>query len=102
MKTLSVIVPFFNEENTLMKSVSKLIQANVADQIIKNTTSFPEDAIKLGWDSGYRISDISYGSGYWYIVMDKGKDFGKKRCFTRSSTVDLKNTISQKIIKNNF
>jgi len=34
MKTLSVIVPFFNEENTLMKSVSKLIQANVADQII--------------------------------------------------------------------
>ncbi len=68
---------------------------NVADQIIKNTTSFPEDAIKLGWDSGYRISDISYGSGYWSLVMDKGKDFGKQRWFTRSSTEDMENTIQE-------
>tara|TARA_A100001015_G_scaffold280834_1_gene343465 strand:- start:2309 stop:2998 length:690 start_codon:yes stop_codon:yes gene_type:complete len=34
MKTLSVIVPFFNEENTLKKSVDKLIKTKVADEII--------------------------------------------------------------------
>tara|TARA_A100001011_G_scaffold16820_1_gene17516 strand:+ start:1650 stop:2339 length:690 start_codon:yes stop_codon:yes gene_type:complete len=34
MKTLSVIIPFFNEEKTLNKSVERLIKTKVANQII--------------------------------------------------------------------
>ena len=42
-----------------------------ADQrkIVRN--SFPEDAIKLGWDDGYYITDLSYGNGYWSLIMTK-------------------------------
>ena len=68
---------------------------NIPEQLIKNRNSFPEDAIKLGWDEGYAITDISYGGGYWSLIMDKGKIFGKQRWFTRSNIDDLKKQIKK-------
>ena len=34
MNNLSVIVPFYNEENYLQKSINRLIDSNIFDQII--------------------------------------------------------------------
>ena len=51
MFNLSVIVPFFNEENTLKESVTRLINENIFDQIIlsndNSTDSSPEIAKAL-------------------------------------------------------
>ena len=52
---------------------------DIPEQIIKTRPNFPVDAIKLGWDDGYAITDISYGGGYWSLVMDKGKNVGHQR-----------------------
>jgi hypothetical protein len=67
---------------------------NIPDQIIKTRNSFPKDAIKLGWDEGYAITDISYGGGYWSLVMDKGTNFGKQRWFT-TDNADLEKDIQE-------
>lgn len=55
---------------------------NIPEQIIKTRKSFPKDAIKLGWDKGFSITDISYGGGYWSLIMDKSTTLGKQRWFT--------------------
>ena len=48
MKTSSVIVPFFNEEKTLMRSVNQLIEASVADQIILVDDCSLDDSYLIG------------------------------------------------------
>ena len=68
---------------------------DIPEQIIKTRPNFPGDAIKLGWDDGYAITDISYGGGYWSLVMDKGKNFGRQRYFGRSNVDDLKKKIKE-------
>lgn len=42
-----------------------------ADQRKIVRSSFPEDAIDLGWDEGYYITDLSYGNSYWSLIMTK-------------------------------
>ena len=55
---------------------------NIPAQIIKVRSTFPKDAIQLGWDEGYRITNLSYADGYWSLVMDKGAY--KQRWFTET------------------
>jgi len=67
---------------------------NIAEQIVKARNSFPKDAIKLGWDEGYDILDISFGGDYWSLVMDKDINVGKQRWFTCGYS-ELKSTIQK-------
>lgn len=68
---------------------------NIPEQIIKTRSNFPKDAIKLGWDEGFAITDISYGGGFWSLVMDKGKILGNQLCFSKSNSTDLKKAIQE-------
>jgi glycosyltransferase involved in cell wall biosynthesis len=70
MLNLSVIVPFFNEENTLKESVTRLINENIFDQIIlsnnNSTDSSPEIAKTLEREFvhiKYITSDTNLGKG---------------------------------------
>ena len=67
--------------------------SNSPEQIIKKRQDFPKDAISLGWDKGYSIVDLSYGGGYWTVIMDK-INLGGQVWFTRSSS-KLKKTIQE-------
>ena len=47
MKNLSVLVPFFNEEKTLFKSISNLISANVSNEIILINDNSTDNSLKI-------------------------------------------------------
>ena len=78
MFNLSVIVPFFNEENTLKESVTRLINENIFDQIIlsndNSTDSSPEIAKNLEREFvhiKYITSDTNLGKGNAINVASK-------------------------------
>lgn len=47
MKNLSVLVPFFNEEKTLFKSISNLISLNVSNEIILINDNSTDNSLKI-------------------------------------------------------
>jgi glycosyltransferase involved in cell wall biosynthesis len=47
VKNLSVLVPFFNEEKTLFKSISNLISANVSNEIILINDNSTDNSLKI-------------------------------------------------------
>ena len=47
MKNLSVLVPFFNEEKTLFKSISNLISANISNEIILINDNSTDNSLKI-------------------------------------------------------
>jgi len=47
VNNLSVLVPFFNEEKTLFKSVSNLISANVSNEIILINDNSTDNSLKI-------------------------------------------------------
>ena len=47
MNNLSVLVPFFNEEKTLFKSISNLISANVSNEIILINDNSTDNSLKI-------------------------------------------------------
>ena len=51
-------------------------------------SSFPKDAISLGWDEGYYITDLSYGNGYWSLIMTKKTSNQTRQTWSTVSTTD--------------
>jgi len=47
VKNLSVLVPFFNEEKTLFKSISNLISANISNEIILINDNSTDNSLKI-------------------------------------------------------
>ena len=47
MKTLTVVIPFYNEENTLKKSIIKVLDAGVGDEIIFSSVEFKIRTVRI-------------------------------------------------------
>ena len=78
MLNLSVIVPFFNEENTLKESVTRLVNENIFDEIIlsdDNSTDSSSEIAKTLEDEFVHIkyisSDTNLGKGNALNVASK-------------------------------
>ena len=65
MKNLSVLVPFFNEEETLYNSVTKLISTKISDEIILINDNSIDKSLKIAEEL------VSKNDGVELITIDK-------------------------------
>ena len=58
LKTLGVIVPFFNEEKYLMESVKRLIDINLLNQIILVDDCSTDNSLKIAFELSKKYKNI--------------------------------------------
>jgi len=68
-KSLTIIVPFYNEENTLLESVKGLINQNIASSIILVDDLSSDNSLSIA----HEVKKLSEK----IIVLEKGKNEGK-------------------------
>ncbi len=54
------------------------------DQKWETKSYFPENEIKVDWDLGYYITDLTFNDGNWALVMSKGTGFSEQMWRTRT------------------
>ena len=55
-----------------------------SSQIWRTRSYFPKDEIKKGWDSGRKITSLTYDDGMWVLVMSEGTGYSSQLWKTRS------------------